>query len=94
MKKSDLVRMYANLFETTQDEADKAITNVGKLIEECVAMGETFILPGVLTVTVETRPPRKVFNFQTKETSMSAPKNVPKVKIGKRLKDAAIGAPV
>lgn len=94
MKKSELVKMYANLFETTQDEADKAITNVSKLIEECAAMGETFILPGILTITVETRPPRKVFNFQTKETSLSEPKNVPKVKVGKRLKDAAVGAPI
>lgn len=94
MKKDELVRLYSNLYNTTLTDAAQILKNMGDFIEDVVAMGETLVLPGVITIGTKMSKARRVYDFGTGDTRMTTPKCVPCIKAGVRLKRAAEGAPV
>lgn len=94
MKKSELVKMFANHNSISQAQAEHWLNQFANLIEDVVAMGESMSLPGILSIGVKVTKPRRAYDFQTGEMKLTTPKTVPDIKVGSRLKEVALTAPV
>lgn len=88
MNKTDLVIAVAEKADMSKKDADKAVTQVFKVIEESLAANEKVQLVGFGTFEVKDRAERIGRNPQTKESITIPASKVPGFKAGKTLKDA------
>ena len=88
MNKSDLVSAVAEKADMSKKDADKAVTQVFKVIEESLATNEKVQIVGFGTFEVRERAERLGRNPQTKEIIIIPASKVPSFKAGKTLKEA------
>lgn len=88
MNKTELIVAVADKADMSKNDADKAVTQVFKVIEESLATNEKVQLVGFGTFEVKDRAERIGRNPQTKETITIPASRVPGFKAGKSLKDA------
>lgn len=87
------VRLFAEMFDTDAAYAKQCFSDVAEFIESVIASGDTFCLPGILTIGIQKLPPRTIYNFQTKSLEETSARYRPKIIPGRRLKKAAADAP-
>jgi DNA-binding protein HU-beta len=88
LNKSDLVSAVAEKADMSKKDAEKAVTQVFKVIEESLASNEKVQLVGFGTFEVKERAERIGRNPRTKESITIPATKVPGFKAGKQLKDA------
>ena len=88
MNKTELIVAVAEKADMSKNNADKAVTQVFKVIEESLAANEKVQLIGFGTFEVKDRAERIGRNPQTKEAITIPASKVPGFKAGKSLKDA------
>lgn len=91
MNKSELIDAVAAKAGTTKSEAADVIAAFEEVVTEALRRGEKVQLSGFLTFETTRRAARTGRNPRTGETVQIPAATVPKVKIGKTLKDAVGG---
>jgi len=88
LNKSDLISPVAEKADMSKKDAEKAVTQVFKVIEESLAANEKVQLEGLGTFEVKDRAERIGRNPQTKESITIPASKFSGFKAGKQLKDA------
>ena len=87
MTKSELINIVAVRADIPKTKAALAVNAVFDSIEETVASGDKFSLPGFGTFERKHKEARTVRNPQTGESMVSEAKNVPAFKAGTGFKE-------
>jgi len=85
MNKKEIVTSIATKMGGTKTEAEKYLAAVVETLEDCVKMGEDFVLVGNLKVSVKARAARVCRNVKTGEPVNVPAKNVVKVRVSPAL---------
>lgn len=88
MNKSELVSRIADLTESTNAEAGRALDAVIKAVTETLQKGDTVVVTGFGTFSVKNRPARMGRNPQTNQPMKIKASKAPAFKPGKVLRDA------
>lgn len=92
MKKAELISAIADEMECPKALGEKALNAVVNIVKKQLVAGETLVIPGIGTFSVQQKAARLGRNPQTGDTIQIAAKKVVKFKVTKVLDDAINGA--
>jgi len=88
MKKADLINAVATEMNTAKHIADEALFALAKVLKDQMVSGESLLIPGVGTFSIQHKAARLGRNPQTGETIEIPAKKLVKFKATKTLSDA------
>ncbi len=88
MKKADLIAAMAEEMNTNKHVADEALTALGKVLEFQLLNGQSLLIPGIGTFSVQQKAARSGRNPQTGAVIEIPAKKLVKFKATKTLADA------
>ena len=88
MKKADLIAAMAEEMNTNKHVADEALTALGKVLEFKLLNGQSLLIPGIGTFSVQQKAARSGRNPQTGAVIEIPAKKLVKFKATKTLADA------
>jgi len=91
MNKTELIAAVVAKSELTKKDAEKFLSAFESVVTEALVEGQKVQLVGFLTFEVATRAEREGRNPQTGQPMKIAASKAPRIKVGKKLRDAVNG---